>query len=95
MKHDLSKIGSLAEQLDMLHELDYDDLIYDHMKLTIEYHNIKRFLTPKESRIYRDFIYLYEIEKSMRNTGKKEYASYMLGPRSIYMDHMEIDEDDL
>lgn len=91
----LSKSGTLAEILDELGKLDYDDLSYELMKLTVEFDTIKHVLRPSEVRFYKDYIYLYEIEKSMRNTGEKEYVSYWLGPRNIYMDHMEIDEDDL
>jgi hypothetical protein len=94
MKKDISKIGDLAEQLDMLQEMSYDDLSYELMQLNIEYEKIKRLLSPKESRAYRDFMYLFEIEKSMRMTHNQPSIGHLKGPRQVMLSWLELELDD-
>ena len=95
MKINSNKIKHLSKKIDSIKKLDEDELSYELMHLDIEFNTIKKYLKPSEIKLYQDFISLYEQEKQSRKKGKKEYMSYMLGPRSAMASWVEVIEVDM
>jgi len=83
MKRNTSKIKDLNNYRLSLKVFSWDELADDLMKLEVEFAALKKHLKPKEIKVFKGLIRLYEEEKKSRFPKESSYFSRMYDQRDL------------